>query len=200
MYTNIYLLLFIACYYMVIFIVPAIRLKKETGIKAYVFDTKQDTAHSFLGKMMGPISAMLFVLLTVNAFFNDALIYFAPFKWLELTELKWIGFILIHSSFIWIIIAQIQMSNSWRVGIDKNASTELKTKGLFSISRNPVFLDMIISLCGIFLILPNAISLLAAVSTILLFQVQVRLEEDYLLSKHGDSYLNYCQKTPRWLF
>jgi protein-S-isoprenylcysteine O-methyltransferase Ste14 len=51
-------------------------------------------------------------------------------------------------------IAQYQMSNSWRIGIDEKNKTELVTKGIF-YSRNPIFLGMIISILGIFLILPT---------------------------------------------
>jgi protein-S-isoprenylcysteine O-methyltransferase Ste14 len=90
------------------------------------------------------------------------------------------------------------MSNSWRVGIDHSAKTELKTNGLFSVSRNPVFLGMLSTLAGIFLIFPNAITMLTLVSSILLFQVQARLEEEYLKNTHGETYLNYCQNTDRW--
>lgn len=91
------------------------------------------------------------------------------------------------------------MSNSWRVGIDHSAKTELKTNGLFSISRNPVFLGMLVTLAGTFFILPNAITLLVATVSVLLFQVQVRLEEEYLLKIHADTYIAYCKKTRRWI-
>jgi len=84
-----------------------------------------------------------------------------------------------------ICYSQTQMSNSWRVGIDHSARMELKTNGLFSVSRNPVFLGMLVTLVGIFLILQNAITLLVAVISILIFQVQVRLEEIYIQNTHG---------------
>jgi protein-S-isoprenylcysteine O-methyltransferase Ste14 len=57
---------------------------------------------------------------------------------------------------------------------------------------------MLITLAGIFLILPNAITLLVFVASTLLFQVQVRLEEEYLIKTHGEIYSNYCKKTGRW--
>lgn len=86
------------------------------------------------------------------------------------------------------------MSNSWRVGIDHSAKTELKTNGLFSISRNPVFLGMLVTLAGTFFILLNAITLLVVVVSVLLFQVQVRLEEEYLSKIHDNTYIKYCKK------
>ena len=45
------------------------------------------------------------------------------------------------------------MSNNWRIGIDEENNTELVTIGIFSISRNPIFFGMIISVFGLFLII-----------------------------------------------
>jgi len=158
-----------------------------------------DSAHDFLGKVSAPITSLIFIVALVNLVHPAGLQYFAAFAWLEISILKYTGFALIHLALLWIIVAQVQMSNSWRVGIDHSAKTELKTDGLFSVSRNPVFLGMLLTLAGVFLIIPNAITLLVFVVSTLLFQVQVRLEEEYLRNTHGENYLQYCQKTGRWI-
>jgi protein-S-isoprenylcysteine O-methyltransferase Ste14 len=180
-----------------VFVIPSVRVKRKTGINPYVFKNT-DSAHDFLGKASAPITSLIFIVALVNLIYPEGLHYFAPFEWLEIYILKYSGFVIIHLTLIWIIVAQVQMSNSWRVGIDHSAKTDLKTNGLFSVSRNPVFLGMLITLAGIFLIFPNAITLLVLVSSTLLFQVQVRLEEEYLYVTHGENYLKYCQKTGRW--
>lgn len=197
MVQKIYILSFLIIYFLIVFIIPSIRVKLKTGINPYVFKNT-DTAHDFLGKVSAPITSLIFLVAIVNLFFSEWLIYFAEFEWLDIKYLKYVGFILIHSALIWIIVAQIQMSNSWRVGIDHSAKTELKTNGLFSVSRNPVFLGMLVTLFGIFLILPNSITLLVAVVSTLLFQVQVRLEEEYLKKVHNVFYIEYCQQVSRW--
>ena len=194
---KIYILSFLIIYFLVVFLIPSIRVKRRTGINPYVFKNTE-TAHDFLGKVSAPISSLIFFVAIVNLFFPEGMKYFASFKWLEINYLKYVGFFLIHSALTWIVVAQIQMSNSWRVGIDHSAKTELKTNGLFSVSRNPVFLGMLVSLFGIFLILPNAITLLVFVVSTLLFQVQVRLEEDYLKNIHEEKYTEYCKKVSRW--
>ena len=194
---KIYILSFLIIYFLVVFLIPSIRVKRRTGINPYVFKNTE-TAHDFLGKVSAPISSLIFFVAIVNLFFPEGMEYFASFKWLEINYLKYVGFFLIHSALTWIVVAQIQMSNSWRVGIDHSAKTELKTNGLFSVSRNPVFLGMLVSLFGIFLILPNAITLLVFVVSTLLFQVQIRLEEDYLKDIHKEKYHKYCKKVNRW--
>lgn len=197
MFENIYILTFLVLYFLIVFIIPSVRVKRKTGINPYVFKNT-DSAHDFLGKVSAPITSLIFIVALVNLVCPSGLQYFAPFTWLEISILKYAGFALIHLALLWLIVAQMQMSNSWRVGIDHSAKTELKTNGLFSVSRNPVFLGILITLAGIFLIFPNAITLLVFVASTLLFQVQVRLEEEYLYKTHGESYLHYCQKTGRW--
>ena len=197
MITSIYILAFLSIYFVVVFVVPSVRVKRKTGINPYVFKNT-DSAHDFLGKVSAPITSLIFIVALVNLVYPEGLQYFAPFAWLEISIIKYTGFSIVHLALLWIIVAQIQMSNSWRVGIDHSAKTELKTNGLFSVSRNPVFLGMLITLAGVFLILPNAITLLVFVSSTLLFQVQARLEEEYLAKTHGENYLNYCKKTGRW--
>lgn len=197
MVEKIYSLSFLVVYFVIVFLVPSIRVKRKTGINPYVFKNT-DSAHDFLGKVSAPITSLIFIVALVNLIYPTGLEYFAPFRWLEISTIKIIGFVIIHLALLWIVIAQIQMSNSWRVGIDHSAKTELKTNGLFSVSRNPVFLGMLVTLAGIFFIFPNAITLLVSVSSALLFQVQVRLEEEYLRSSHSHTYINYCKKVGRW--
>jgi protein-S-isoprenylcysteine O-methyltransferase Ste14 len=57
---------------------------------------------------------------------------------------------------------------------------------------------MLITLAGLFLILPNAITLLVLVASIWIFQIQVLLEEEYLTKKHGKPYTEYTKKVRRW--
>jgi protein-S-isoprenylcysteine O-methyltransferase Ste14 len=195
---KIYLLAFLTLWFVVVFILPSLRVKRKTGINPYVFK-KSDSAHDYLGKVSPPITFLVFAVAIINVFVPSVLQYLAPFQWLQIAWLQIAGLVIVHIALIWIVAAQFQMSNSWRVGIDHSAKTELKTNGIFSVSRNPVFLGMIITLFGVFCILPNAITLLTVVASTLLFQVQVRLEEEYLLKTHGDIYSQYCKKTKRWI-
>jgi protein-S-isoprenylcysteine O-methyltransferase Ste14 len=104
---------------------------------------------------------------------------------------------LIHIALVWISIAQFQMSNSWRIGIDEKNKTKLVTDGVFSISRNPIFLGMIISVLGLFFIVPNALTFFLTITTYIVIQIQIRLEEEFLQKQHSQDYVNYKLKTKR---
>ncbi len=198
MVEKIYIAAFLVVYFFVVFIFPTVRVKRKTGINAYVF-SNTDSLQDYIRKVLTLINFLVFFMVLVNLF-PHIYQYLIPVKWLEISIIKYIGFVLIHLALIWIVIAQVQMSNSWRIGIDLSTKTELKTKGLFSVSRNPVFLGMLITLAGIFLILPNAISLLVFVASTWIFQIQIRLEEEYLAKRHGKAYEGYCEKVGRWFY
>ncbi|MFP8892734.1 methyltransferase family protein [Chryseobacterium sp. EZn1] len=85
------------------------------------------------------------------------------------------------------------------MGIDNSAKTELITHGLFRFSRNPIFLGMTISLIGFFLAFPTVIAFAFLLTGSMLMQIQIRLEEEYLLKEHGEIYIAYKKKVRRML-
>ena len=193
-----YLPLYLVLYMMVAFVLPSYRTYKQTGITPITFD-KTDNAHDYIGLVMKVLIALLFIAVFIYSFSDKAYQYLVPISYLMKEVFMIVGLILIHLSLLWISVAQYQMSNSWRIGIDENNKTELITKGLFSYSRNPIFLGMIISVTGIFFILPNAITFFLMLSTYIVIQIQIRLEEKFLEKQHGQEYLSYKQTTKRLL-
>jgi protein-S-isoprenylcysteine O-methyltransferase Ste14 len=191
-----YLPFFLLIYLLVTFVLPSWRVYKKTGINPMTFG-KDDNAHDFIGRWMKGITALLAAVILLFSFVPGWYSYLLPFWYLEHTGFKITGLTVIHLSLGWIMLAQYQMNNSWRIGIDQQHPTELVTTGLFRISRNPVFVGMLVSVLGMFFILPNAITLLILVASYILIQVQIRLEEDHLNHLHGIAYQQYRKKVRR---
>jgi protein-S-isoprenylcysteine O-methyltransferase Ste14 len=191
-YLPVYLLIYIG----VAFVIPTYRTWKKTGVNPITFG-KADTAHNYIGFVMKVLIALLFVSVLLFSLGEGFYQYTNPIMYLEKQYLLIGGLVIIHLSLVWIIIAQYQMSTSWRIGIDETHKTQLVTKGIFGISRNPIFLGMILSVLGLFLILPNALSLLLTVTTYFVIQIQIRLEEEFLERQHGKVYLEYKRKVRR---
>ena len=103
------------------------------------------------------------------------------------------------ASLVWLVLAQVQMGESWRIGIDSESKTQLVQTGVFRISRNPIFLGMMVTLLGLFLVIPNALTLLTFVLGVVVVNIQVRLEEEYLKAMHGDDYIGYTRSVRRWM-
>lgn len=183
---------------LVAFVWPTYNTYKKTGINPLTFGNS-DNAHDFVGKWF----KIIIMFIPVNI-----LLYWSGKEWYTLTlpvwylEYQWsqmIGLALCITSLIWTSIAQYQMGVSWRIGIDEKNKAPFVKSGLFSISRNPIFLGMVLTLSGVFFCLPNALSLITLIFGFLLMQVQVRLEEEFLLKQYGEEYSSYQKQTRRWL-
>lgn len=194
---RMFLPIYLIVYFTAAFFWRSYRVWKQTGINPYVLG-KSDNAHDFIGKNFRLISLLSMVAVILYAASSEWYQYLTPINWLQQPALRWCGMVLLAFSLIWIVIAQAQMGNSWRIGIDVNRQTELVQAGLFRVSRNPIFLGMRINLLGFFLVLPNAVTLLILILGDVLIQVQVRLEEEYLRQTHDKHYQIYCQQTRRW--
>jgi len=66
------------------------------------------------------------------------------------------------------------------------------------MSRNPIFLGVMIANVGLLLIIPNAFTLLIVSLSMVSINTQIRLEEDFLKKAHGKEYIGYYQKVRRW--
>ena len=193
-----FLPIYFTLYLLVAFILPSWRVFKQTGINPVTFSAS-DNAHDFIGKMFNVLIGVIVLTIVVFLISPSVYAYLLPVFYLQFSAVQWIGIILCIISLVWTAVAQTQMSTSWRIGIDEQHKTELKQHGLFSFSRNPIFLGMIVTLLGVFLLLPNAISFVVLVAGFLLIQIQIRLEEEFLEKQHGQSYLTYKQKVRRLL-
>ena len=97
-----------------------------------------------------------------------------------------------------VIEAQRTMGRSWRIGIDDKHKTQLVTHGIFRFSRNPIFLGMRLNLLGLFLVLPNAVTLTLWLLGDVTIHAQIFLEEQHLNQQHGTIYQSYQAMTPRY--
>ena len=109
-----------------------------------------------------------------------------------------VGILLLIVAFFLVLIAQAQMGNSWRIGIDDKHKTQLVTHGIFRFSRNPIFLGMRLNLLGLFLVLPNAVTLTLWLLGDVTIHAQIFLEEQHLNQQHGTIYQSYQAMTPRY--
>ncbi|MCT4583253.1 MAG: isoprenylcysteine carboxylmethyltransferase family protein [Flavobacteriales bacterium] len=193
-----YLFIFLIIYFFLVFFLRSYLLWRKTKINPFTF-SKGDDAHGYNGKIFSFISVIEIVVVAIYAFNNSWMNILLPFWYLEYEILVIIGWVLLFISLIVVSIAQTQMANSWRIGIDEKNKTELVTKGFFSMSRNPIFLGIMIANIGLFLVLPNAFTLLIISLSTVSINTQIRLEEAFLEMEHGKEYSNYKQKVRRWI-
>lgn len=195
---QIFLPVFTLVFLLQVFLIRSYVQWKRTGINPFVFGGS-DSALDYVGFVYKMMIVVTWGAIIVFSFFSDHYQYLLPFWYLEYDTLKITGTILAIVSFLWIIISQYHMSNSWRIGINYKEETNLITSGVFRYSRNPMFLGVLICYLGNFFIAPNALTLLVLSITYVVLQIQVRLEENYLSETHKDEYLKYKTKVRRWI-
>ncbi|MFY0654377.1 MAG: DUF1295 domain-containing protein [Cyclobacteriaceae bacterium] len=185
-------------YLLLVFVLRSVILWKQTGVNPFVFGNTEK-AHDYIGRVYKLMVLLTWVSIGIFSFYPTWYPYLMPVGYLNIEWLRTSGLILLIMSFLWTCLAQYQMSKSWRIGIDYNEKTELISNGLFKYSRNPIFLGVLISYLGTFMIIPNILSFSILLVTFVTIQTQVRLEEEYLEDVQGQHYLDYKLLVRRWL-
>ncbi|NND76989.1 MAG: isoprenylcysteine carboxylmethyltransferase family protein [Flavobacteriales bacterium] len=192
------LFIFLIAYFFLVFFLRSFLLWKKTAVNPLTFN-KGDDAHGYNGKVFGLISILELVVVSIHAFVPAWNEYLLPFWYLDSTILFQIGWLLLFMSLIVVWVAQSHMRDSWRIGIDEENKTELITSGFFSLSRNPIFLGIMIANVGLFLVLPNAFTLVIVSLSTISINTQIRLEEEFLSKEFGAQYKAYQKKVNRWV-
>ena len=91
------------------------------------------------------------------------------------------------------------MGLNWRAGFNEQQRTELVTTGIYRFSRNPAFVAFDLLYLGFALIFPNLLMIVMAVLALFLFDLQIRGEENYLITVFGERYRDYQKAVRRYL-
>lgn len=196
--TRIGLPVYLLAFFGIVMVWRSYRVWRRTGLNPYVL-TRGDDTHSYVGRLFRLTLLVVGAIVAVYAITPEGYAYLAPITWLSAAPVTWVGLGVLTAALIWVFVAQQQMGDSFRIGVDAAHKTELVRRGLFAASRNPFFLGLLAMLLGFFLVLPSAASLAVCVLGYALIQIQVRLEEEHLTRLHGDVYRAYQRTVRRWL-
>lgn len=98
------------------------------------------------------------------------------------------------------ILSVLTMKDSWRAGVPGRGETELVTRGIYQLSRNPAFLGFDLVYIGLAVTFFNwallAVSMVAAAA--LHLQI-VKVEEPFLAESFGEEYRRYRETVCRYL-
>ncbi len=96
-------------------------------------------------------------------------------------------------------VSQLQMGDSWRIGVDPGERTSLITHGLYGWIRNPIYSGIFLFGIGFILMVPHPWALASAALVFASIELQVRkVEEPYLRELHGGAYENYVARVGRF--
>lgn len=117
----------------------------------------------------------------------------------EITSaLKWPSLILWFSGFGLLFLGRLGLGSSFRIG-SPHEETRLRTDGLFTLSRNPMYLGVYATLVGAVIYTMNPFILAVAVFIVVTHHRIVLAEERFLRGAFGESYARYSSRVPRYL-
>lgn len=108
------------------------------------------------------------------------------------------GIACLFGGIAFVVLAQLQMGASWRIGIDDKQAPGLVTSGVFRFCRNPIYFAMITVVAGYALLLPTTLSFVLLAGTLIGMSTQARTEEAWLIKTYGDGFLEYARKVGRF--
>ena len=118
---------------------------------------------------------------------------------LETQAARLIGLALMIAGLIPFLLAFVNFGTSWRIGIDRQTPGALVTGGIFSVTRNPIYVAFILFFFGIFLVNGTWFFLIFAVLAVVAMHFQIVREEEFLKKQYGAEYAAYCARTARYL-
>ena len=110
-----------------------------------------------------------------------------------------IGTTLLFGGIVLLVIAQLNLGASWRIGIEEGSRPGLVTTGFYRFCRNPIFSAILVMLTGYTLLLPTRLSVALLVGAFIGMRQQVVTEEAYLFRTYGDVYRAYACRVGRFV-
>lgn len=89
------------------------------------------------------------------------------------------------------------LGRAFSVFVDPAPAEGLRTRGVYSVIRHPLYAFHLLEMLGFLLIRPNWVSLLAIVPVVLSVAWRIAEEERMLLARYGDEYREYVKRTRR---
>jgi protein-S-isoprenylcysteine O-methyltransferase Ste14 len=145
-------------------------------------------------KIMPPIWILIAIFAMLISNFTFPLAWIVPPLW------NLIGIIFLASGMILNLIADKAFHQVDTTVKPFQESSSLVTSGVFQISRNPMYLGMVLILTGIAVLLRSLSPFLVIVPfAILIDRSCIHVEEQMLAEKFGTMWEAYKAKTRRWL-
>ena len=145
-------------------------------------------------RMLPPVYLIASIVITALIHFLLPVMEFAPYPW------NLIGIVPLGLGVVFNLMADAAFKRVQTTVKPFEISSALVTNGIFRISRNPMYLGMLLLLLGIAILLGSLAPLLIVIIFgVLMELVFVRTEQKMLEEKFGSEWTDYRTKVRKWL-
>jgi protein-S-isoprenylcysteine O-methyltransferase Ste14 len=111
-----------------------------------------------------------------------------------------LGIVFILCALIFGVSAFIQFMRSKNTIVPIKSASSLETRGIYSVSRNPMYVSLFLLYAGIGIVKGNWWTLmLFPVLYIIVYVYIIKREESYLERAFGQDYVDYRKRVRRWI-
>jgi len=153
-----------------------------------------------MSEYLAGVGFVVALIVAVSAAILQEIGVIEPVRMLSVVWVQTVGIVIATAGIAATVYAQLEMGDSWRIGVDKRETTTLVHTGVFARIRNPIYTAMFTFGIGIALVTPNLVACAGLILLIATIELQVRrVEEPYLLRTHGDAYRAYTASVGRFI-
>ena len=109
------------------------------------------------------------------------------------------GTVFLFRGIVLLVVAQLHLGASWRIGIEEGSSPGSVTSGFYRFYRNQIFFAILIMLAGYTSLLPTRLSLALLVGAFIGIRQQILTKETYLCRTYGDVNGAYAHRVGRFV-
>lgn len=164
--------------------------KIKGGINPLLIGKNKKTLYVKILEIIPIILTTIVIVLSISNFSNNSTQTNIVFSY--------IGLLTGMLSFYFLILGYYNMGTSWRIGVSNATYTPLITTGIFSLTRNPVYIAFYIFYFSLFLTSGNLIFIFFFLAIVINLHLLILEEEKSLGKIHKKQYLKYKEKTPRY--
>ncbi len=156
----------------------------------------------FIGK--SPIPRFWFLLAKICAFTTIfflipyGLNFAIPVHFITPSWIPWLALIIFLIGFVLVAMTSSALKKDLIFGLPQKEDHQLQTKGIYSLSRHPFYMGFLMIMLSSVLLIPNWINLVCFIAGWALHHIIMIREEQFLISRYGNTYRNYMKNTRRY--
>ena len=108
-----------------------------------------------------------------------------------------LALLLFYAGFAVIVLAYFYLGEANKIGLPQERTT-LKTSGIYSFGRNPLYSGLFLILVASVLYTANPLTLVCAMMAIATYHKVILAEEAFLLQRFGQEFLDYRRRVKRY--
>ena len=140
--------------------------------------------------IIGKLSMLFCILFFIAKSYGTTMLY-------DSAATQLIGFLLTVAGLVFVTLGFVYLGKSVSVGLSRE-ETELKTQGVYRITRNPLYFGAFFICAGSCLYAIHFVNFLLFVLTVVIHHNIILKEEEFLQQRFGQRWLEYRKRAPRY--